>query len=307
MSPGQTAKFSDDGSELIVKGNGEVTLKFKWDDNPKSAGKAVGELKVGGKTFRQRGEKGEERETIRVGGGSNKGATRKNITKNFPIKFNNLNPNNNPIEVSGNNRNKQNDALKLRDSNGRDINAKIIIEDVKGGTAKFSNDGRSIEANGDCSVRITLEWDDNPNVAGKALDSFEIGGKVWRQEGGKEGTKTQTIRLDATQFIPAAPEEVRLVPEQGTSKVFGRGKKGTESQIPGQIIFADIIGSANDNDDMQIRCNKGIFTPSNKRKGVKGTSGQGTQKRNTWDLTFRVDAAEETVAKPITSIGEGIW
>ena len=82
-------------------------------------------------------------------------------------------------------------------------------------------------------------------------------------------------------------------------------KSGTESQIPGQIIFADIIGSANDNDDMQIRCNKGIFTPSNKRKGVKGTSGQGTQKRNTWDLTFRVDAAEEKISKPITSIGEG--
>jgi len=44
---------------------------------------------------------------------------------------------------------------------------------------------------------------------------------------------------------------------------------------------------------MQIRCSRGIFTPSNKRKNVKGTSGQGTQKRNTWDLTFRVDAAEE--------------
>ena len=36
---------------------------------------------------------------------------------------------------------------------------------------------------------------------------------------------------------------VKLVPEQGTSKIFGRGQKGTESQKPGQIIFADIIGS----------------------------------------------------------------
>ena len=26
---------SDDGKELIVKGNGEVTLKFKWDDDPR--------------------------------------------------------------------------------------------------------------------------------------------------------------------------------------------------------------------------------------------------------------------------------
>ena len=88
MSPGQTAKFSDNGSELIVKGDGEVTLKFKWDDDPSSAGKAVGELKVGGKTFRQRGKKGEERQTIKVGN-SNTGSSRKNITKNFPIKFNN--------------------------------------------------------------------------------------------------------------------------------------------------------------------------------------------------------------------------
>ena len=303
MSPGQDAKFSDDGSELIVKGNGEVTLKFKWDDNPRSAGQAVGELRVGGKTFRQNGEKGEERQTIRVGGGTNKGATRKNITKSFGIKFNNLNPANNPIEVSGNNSRKKNDALKLKDGDGKDTNAKIIIEDVKGGTAQFSNDGRSLICNGNVEVRITLDWDDKPSIAGKALDSFEIGGKVWRQEG-ERGIKTQTIRLDATQAVPSKPEEVKLVPEQGTSKIFGRGKKGTESKEPGQIIFADVVGSANDNDDMQIRCNKGIFTPSNKRK-VTGTSGQGTQTRGTWDLTFRVDAAEETVAEPITSIGEG--
>ena len=131
-----------------------------------SAGKAVGELKVGGKTFRQRGEKGEERKTIRIGGGENKGATRKNITKNFPIKFNNLNPANNPIEVSGNNRRKQNDALKLKDGGGSDTNAKIIIEDVKGGTAQFSDDGRSLICNGSVAVRITLEWDDNPNIMG---------------------------------------------------------------------------------------------------------------------------------------------
>ena len=63
------------------------------------------------------------------------------------------------------------------------------------------------------------------------------------------------------------------------------------SQVAGNVIFADIIGSANDNDDMQIRCSAGTFTPSNKRKGVKGTSGQGTQRRNTWDLSFRLDDA----------------
>ena len=50
---------------------------------------------------------------------------------------------------------------------------------MKGGTAQFSNDGRSLICNGDVAVRITLDWDDKPTAAGKALDSFEIGGKVW--------------------------------------------------------------------------------------------------------------------------------
>jgi len=296
-SPGVSAKFSADGSQLEVKGNGDVTLKFKWDDNPNSAGLAVGELRVGGKTFKQKGEKGEERKTITAGGSG--GTERKNITKNVPIKFNNLNPSNNPIEVSGNNRRNKNDALKLRDGSGGDTNAKIVIEDVKGGTAQFSNDGRSLVCTGSVAVRIRFEWDDDPNNSGVALDSFEIGGKVWRRRR-EEGEKIQTVTIDATEAVASQPEFSKLVPEQGTSKVFGRGKKGTESQVAGNVIFADIIGSANDNDDMQIRCSAGTFTPSNKRKGVKGTSGQGTQRRNTWDLSFRLDDATTEVANPIT-------
>ena len=51
-----------------------------------------------------------------------------------------------------------------------------------GGTARFSPDGRSIEATGSCSVRITLEWDDKTNIDGVSLNSFEIGGKVWTYE-----------------------------------------------------------------------------------------------------------------------------
>ena len=113
-SPGVDARFSGDGSELVVKGRGNVSLKFKWDDNPKSAGLAVGELRVGGKTFKQKGEKGEVVSTINVGGNSNIGMRRKNITKSVPIRFNNLNPSNNPIEVSGNNRRNKNNALKIK-------------------------------------------------------------------------------------------------------------------------------------------------------------------------------------------------
>ena len=296
-SPGVTAKFrgsNDNDLELVVKGDGEVSLELYWNDDPNSNGKAVGNIKVAGETWKQTSHKDKKdslTKTIRVGNSSNTGTSRKNITKNFPINYNGLNPTNNPINVSSNGR-----RIKLKDGGGSDTNAEIIIEDVKGGTARFSSDGRSIEATGSCSVRITLEWDDKTNVDGVSLNSFEIGGKVWTRKGTK-GDKTQTITLDATQLVPAPPEEVKLVPEQGTIKSgsFGKSKNegAKESSNQSDVIFADVIGSANDNDDMQIRCSRGIFTPSNKRKGVKGTSGQGTQKRNTWDLTFRVDADEE--------------
>ena len=37
-SPGVSAKFSDNGRELLVKGRGDVTIRLKYDDNPKYAG-----------------------------------------------------------------------------------------------------------------------------------------------------------------------------------------------------------------------------------------------------------------------------
>ena len=279
-SPGLTAKFSDDGSKLITKGNGNVTLKFKWDDDPKSAGKAVGELKVSDKTFKQKGEEGEERQTIYVGNTAN-GDPIPESTRVYPIKFNNLNPNNNPIEVSGNNRTNKRDALKLKDNNGKDINAKIIIEDVKGGTAKFTLDGKGIEVKGDCDIRITLEWDDDPNRSGKALDSFEIGGKVWNQVG-KEGTKTQTINLKGTRRVP---KSYGAFIEQGCIE---NGTKNKETRGSSNRVFADYLGSANDNDDMQIFVKKGgVFTSSNKRRMNRdGEEGKG---RNTFDLEYVFD------------------
>ena len=281
-SPGLTARFSDDGSKLITKGSGNVTLKFKWDDNPKSAGKAVGVLKVSDKTFRQKGEKGEERQTIFVGNTAN-GTPLAEATRVYPIKFNNLNPNNDPIEVSGNNRTNQRNALKLKDSGDKNINAKIIIEDVKGGTAKFTSDGRGIEVKGDCDIRITLEWDDNPNTKGVALDSFEIGGKVWNQVGEK-GIKTQTINLKG---IKPSPQSYKSLIEQGCVE---NGTKNKETRASSNRVFGDYIGSANDNDDMQVFVKKGgVFTSSNRRKINRHGEIDGERGRGTFDLEYVFD------------------
>ena len=69
-SPGVSAKFSGDGSELLVKGNGDVTLQLKWEDDPNRNGFAVGELKVAGQTFRQNGRTGQVTKTVKVSAGS---------------------------------------------------------------------------------------------------------------------------------------------------------------------------------------------------------------------------------------------
>ena len=50
-SPGVTAEFkgsNDDNLELVVKGDGNVTLQLEWDDDPRKNGEAVGNIKVAG-------------------------------------------------------------------------------------------------------------------------------------------------------------------------------------------------------------------------------------------------------------------
>ena len=207
--------------------------------------------------------------------------------KEYNIEFEDLNPSNNPIEVSGKNSTNQNDTLKLRDGHGSDANVKFTITSTSPGVeAKFSDDGRKLITKGDGDVTIRLKYDDNPNYAGEAVRSITIGGVKWNKERKHKGEETKTLST--------SKGALDLVPEQGTLKrgVFGKSKDrgAKESGEKSDVIFADIIGSANDNDDIQIRASVGEFTPSNKRTGIQGTSGQGTQKRNTWDLTFRVDS-----------------
>ena len=67
-SPGLRAKFSDDASKLIVSGQskGDVTLRLKWDDNPRTAGVAVKNIKIDGTQWTQSGKKGSTEKKIKV-------------------------------------------------------------------------------------------------------------------------------------------------------------------------------------------------------------------------------------------------
>ena len=171
-------------------------------------------------------------------------------------------------------------------TNGFDENASLKIQSTSPGvTAKFNGDGTELIVKGNGDVSLRFKWNDNPKTSGLSVGTLKVGSgekvsATFRQSGEK-GREVKTIKV-------GSGEGSKLVPEQGTSRIFGRGKRGTESNAPGQIIFADVIGSLNDNDDIQVKATEGIFTPSNKRKR-SGTGGKGRQTRNTWDLTYRVE------------------
>ena len=59
-----TIRFTDDGKS--IEGYGKATLSLTWSDNPRTAGQAVGSIKIGGKTWTQSGRSGSQSHTIEL-------------------------------------------------------------------------------------------------------------------------------------------------------------------------------------------------------------------------------------------------
>lgn len=185
-------------------------------------------------------------------------------------------------------------------SNGFDENAKLkIVSTGPGVSAKFSNDGRELIVSGQGDVSFKFEWDDKPKYKGQSVNTLIIGNdekeSVRFKQKGRKGEVTKTIKILNT----VGSNEI----EQGTSNVFGRRRNGPESNTPSDVAFGDYVRSTNDNNDMQIKCTSGIFTPSNKRFTKKATRLGSRERvsRGTRDLVYRLDGDRESVA-PITEI-----
>tara|TARA_B100000085_G_scaffold4802_3_gene4356 strand:+ start:16 stop:4689 length:4674 start_codon:yes stop_codon:yes gene_type:complete len=118
------ARFSNDGSQLIVKGKGTVTLELEWDDDKSRNGKAVGNIKVAGEAFRQTGNSGKVTKTINVD------ATEVSGGQSARAKLKN----------SGNN------VIRMEDSKDSDYNDLVITSslgrffDIRGNRCKFMVD-----------------------------------------------------------------------------------------------------------------------------------------------------------------------
>ncbi len=186
-SPGVSAKFNSDGTQMIVKGRGDVSLKFSWDDDSKTSGLAVGTLKVGNGekvswTTRQRGEKGSDRKTISVG---------ENDSKEV-------------IGQGGFDVSKDLKQVKMRDGHGDDINATFSIKSSTN-NARFSSDGKKLQYDGAGDITLELKWDDNPNTYGVAIETIEVGGVKLTQKG-TVGSDTKKLTIKTKKSVSTSTQ-----------------------------------------------------------------------------------------------------
>tara|TARA_B100001778_G_scaffold52995_1_gene40106 strand:- start:54 stop:5255 length:5202 start_codon:yes stop_codon:yes gene_type:complete len=226
----------------------------------------------------------------------------KNLKTEIPITYNIDNPKEfgYRIESNGQKIEFDDDAVRFtnlgRSSNTRevkdfDVNASLKIESKSPGvTAKFSDDSKNLIINGPDGgdVTIKFEWNDNQSTSGKVFKSIEISGETFKQTS-ERGSVTKTIKIGSASNPTGLDEKIL---EQGVlQRGFGnaRGVEESGQSKTSNIVFADYVQSFNDDNDMQIRCTEGIFTPSNKRKVFKDKG------RGTWDLTYRLDKTLQTV------------
>ena len=177
--------------------------------------------------------------------------------------------------------------IEYFDGDGDDANATLTIESTSPGIeARFSDDGNKLIVNGgNGDVSLKLKWKDNPKQYGLAVGEIKVGGQTFKQTGDR-GSVTKTI------LVGSGSKVDEKILEQGVlQKGFGRKRGVRESgqSRTSNIVFADYVESFNDDNDMQIRCTEGIFTPSNRRKVFKDKG------RGTWDLTYRLDKTLQTV------------
>lgn len=203
---------------------------------------------------------------------------KKGNKREYPISIEYANAKSFGLEV-----NQSRKKIKFDDNaaNGFDENAEFkIMSSDPGVIAKFSSDGTKLEVTGSGNVTIRYKWSDNPKISGSVLKSIELGGKTWRQSG-TLGEQTETIDFNSSKGS--------FELEQGTIKNGTKNKEG--GRTVSNKIFGDYVGSANDNDDMQIFVTKGGEFVATKKSKVTGESTasskrRGTQTRGTYELEF---------------------
>ena len=203
------ATFSDDGRK--ISGKGVVRARLEWNDDPNNKGIAVSGVVINGVRL--------SRDTKSV-----------SKEKSFRINYEDLNPSNRTIEVSGNNSRNNNNTIKLKDGRGSDANVKFtILSTSPGVSARFSDDGRELKVKGNGDVNIRIKYDDNPGYAGELVRSITINGTKWTKKRTEYGEETKTLKITqnsaaSTAFTERGSDENNI--DLGAKPAAGRGLSG---------------------------------------------------------------------------------
>ena len=127
---------------------------------------------------------------------------------------------------------------------------------------------------------------------------------------GKSRKAIKKVRVNTTYIVTSNRrnkiKNVDRAIEQGLVRESG-GKSIERGEGTGKVVFADYVDSRNDNDDMQLTAKRGKFKSSNKRKieGREGAKDDGeTRKKNTYDLTYRLNFRDPTKRNPIEVVND---
>lgn len=310
-SPGATAKFSDDGKKIIVSGSsgGDLSIRFKWNDNPNTSGKVFDTINIGGVIFRQNRDSGEETKKITFGSGKGSSNATEQNQSTYSISY--TAPGTRGRGPNASNYLENPTKIVFLDSSGDGDDDNIMeIKNVKGDIGvRFSDDMSHIIATGygKGSFDVVAEWDDNPSPSsnGEAMSLVVIDGVQFDQNS-REGKKSETFKVNLPdKFDPVKFNALEQgVLRKGFGKTGGkRSKDGAKEggSSSGKVIFADYVSSSNDDNDMQIRAENGRFTPSNRRGSIQTSPGQ-FEGRGTWDLTYRLEAGKTEIVDKITEL-----
>ena len=80
--------------------------------------------------------------------------------------------------------------IELKDGHGNDTNCSF---NIKSGELKFSADGKTLIGPG--SATIEMDWNDDPETAGVAVEKIRVAGQTWTQTG-EVGRETHVVTID---------------------------------------------------------------------------------------------------------------
>ena len=120
------------------------------------------------------------------------------------------------------------------------------------------------------------------------LFASEDGKDTFVIEGARKNKETRTekikVRLNTNYTVTAIEDNKKFKSIEQGLIIQGTKNKELNSESRSNKIFADYIGSGNDNDDIQITSSSGVFVSTDKRR-IRGTTG-----RSTFDLRYRLDS-----------------